>query len=59
MGGEIEQWTKWTFLLFLKIIHCSKEYRFKNYKTINQISVMFEDKQGEEMENNRIWVDLL
>lgn len=29
--------------------------RLKNNKTINQICVIFEDKPGEDMENNRVW----
>lgn len=53
---EIQQWVRWIFSLPSKIIHWNKGYRFKN-KRINQVSVMFEDKQGEEMENNRVWVD--
>lgn len=42
-----------------KIAHSDKEYRFKNNKTINQTAVMLEDKQGEEMEKNRVWVEVL
>lgn len=45
--------------LLSKIVHSDKEYRFKNNKTINQIGVMLEDKQGEEMEKNRVWVEVL
>lgn len=40
--------------LLSKIVHSDKEYRFKNNKTINQIGVMLEDKQGEEMEKNSL-----
>ena len=58
MGRQYSSGQNGHFSLLSKIIHSDKEYRFKNNKTINQIGVMLEDKQ-EEMEKNRVWVEVL
>lgn len=50
MGNRGVSKTDILFPLKYHTLYC----RLKNNKTINQISVMFEDKPGEDMENNRI-----